>query len=121
MCEGIGIGYTSLASAVEVSLLLHPPPVEALEALATLELPLSVPAPAPLSPPLSSSSSSLLLEGGRTTEMTAGALCVLAASIAAKEALFRKTLACGQVANSAVRPDAWRCICSHRHSLPHIT
>jgi divalent metal cation (Fe/Co/Zn/Cd) transporter len=82
---GIGIGYSSLASAVEIGLLLHPP-TEALEALL------------PSSPP----STSLTLEG-RSNEMNLAALSVLAASIVAKELLFRKTLECGQAANSAVR------------------
>jgi divalent metal cation (Fe/Co/Zn/Cd) transporter len=53
-------------------------------------------------PPVAGSTATSALEG-RTLEMNAVALSVLTSSIVLKEYLFRKTLKCGQEANSAVR------------------
>jgi divalent metal cation (Fe/Co/Zn/Cd) transporter len=94
MCAGIGIGYSSLASAVEIGLLLHPPS-DSLEAMASTDLPQS-------QTQIQTQAEVQSLVEGRSNEMNAAALSVLVASVVAKEALFRKTLACGQAANSAV-------------------
>lgn len=88
MASGFGIGYSSLSDAVEVGLLLQP-------SLA-LDLPLDLPA------------AETTATGGRSLEMNAAALAVLATSITLKEYLFRKTLRCGQAANSSVvMANAW--------------
>lgn len=96
MASGIGIGYSSLSSAIEIGLLLAPLPGGG-SGLSEAVLPLVAPTPPSLLPPA-------LLEA-RSTEATGAALAVMGVSVLAKEALFRKTLKAGQAANSKVGGD----------------
>ena len=73
--SGIGIGYSSMGTAIDISLMIHPD---------------------------STIVPSQSVIDGRSNEMHAVALAVLVASIASKEVLFRKTLECGQATNSSV-------------------